>query len=108
MTKQEIKDLIIAIINNSPNEITADQIYESLIQEVDPGRTQETIRQYIRELVNDDSQLIGSSNHGYFKINSALKAQTAIDYLLNRVPDLVDRADNIRSAWNLQHPDDII
>jgi len=108
MTKQEIKNLIVAIINGTHDNITADQIYQSLIQDVDPGRTQETIRKYIRELVNDDSQLIGSSNIGYFKINTAAKAQRAIDYLLNRIPDLRSRANNLQAEWNRQNPNELI
>lgn len=108
MTKQEIKNLIVEIINDANDNITADQIYQSLVQDVDPGRTQETIRGYIRELVNDDSQLIGSSNSGYFKINTGAKAQIAISYLLNRIPDLRRRANNLQAEWNRQNPNNLI
>jgi predicted esterase YcpF (UPF0227 family) len=66
MNKEQIKANIIAIINNATGYIIADEIYNLLRQQVDPGRTQETIRKYIRELVNEQSNLIGSSNHGYF------------------------------------------
>jgi hypothetical protein len=74
----------------------------------DPGRTQETIRKYIRELVNEQHNLIGSSNNGYFKINSTQRAQEAVDYLLNRIPDLQLRADNLKQIWNNNNPNNQI
>ncbi|MFA7445741.1 MAG: hypothetical protein WCY89_07315, partial [Flavobacteriaceae bacterium] len=104
MNKQQIKARILLIIDNSNGYITADQIYNQLLQNVDPGRTQETIRKYIRELVNEQNNLIGSSNQGYFKINTTQKAQEAINYLLNRIPDLQMRADNLRAIWNENNP----
>jgi len=63
MTPQEIKDHINNIITNNNGSITADKIYSSLIDQVDPGRTQEIIRKYIREMVNSGEHLIGSSNN---------------------------------------------
>ncbi|MCC8410482.1 hypothetical protein LJ707_16185 [Mucilaginibacter sp. UR6-1] len=101
MNKKEIKDEIITIIREaSPNDITADQIYLKLTERVDPGRTQETIRKTIRELVNANYSLIGSSSKGYFYINSKVKLEEAISYLLNRVPFLERRADALRKLWN--------
>ncbi|HCY77470.1 MAG TPA: hypothetical protein DHV28_16260 [Ignavibacteriales bacterium] len=108
MNKQQIKTQILSIINNAANYITADEIYNQLLQSVDPGRTQETIRKYIRELVNEQNNLIGSSNQGYFKINTPQKAQEAINYLLSRIPDLQMRADNLRATWNANNPNNII
>lgn len=108
MNKSEIQAQILQIINSADSYITADQIYTLLRQSVDPGRTQETIRKYIRELVNYQDYLIGSSNNGYFKINSSSKAQDAIDYLLNRIPDLQSRADNLKQIWNTHNPTDQI
>lgn len=104
MDKQEIKDQIFAIIREaSPNYITADRIYTRLTERVDPGRTQETIRKTIRELVNDDDSLIGSSSKGYFYIDSEPKLEEAISYLLNRIPFLERRADMLRTLWVEQH-----
>ncbi len=108
MNKQQIKTQILAIINKTANYITADEIYNQLLQVVDPGRTQETIRKYIRELVNEQNNLIGSSNQGYFKINTPQKAQEAINYLLSRIPDLQMRADNLREIWNANNPNNLI
>lgn len=104
MNKEQIKANIIAIINNATGYIIADEIYNLLRQRVDLGRTQETIRKYIRELVNEQSNLIGSSNHGYFKIDTPEKAREAINYLLSRIPDLQQRADNLREIWNTNNP----
>lgn len=103
MSKAQIKAQILTIINSTNGYITADDIYNQLLI-VNPGRTQETIRKYIRELVNEENNLIGSSNQGYFKIDSPQKAQEAIDYLLGRIPDLEMRADNIKTVWNTQNP----
>lgn len=108
MNKAQIKAQILAIINNTNGYIIADDIYNQLLQVVDPGRTQETIRKYIRELVNEQNNLIGSSNQGYFKINSPQKAQEAINYLLSRIPDLQMRADNLRAVWNVANPNNQI
>lgn len=44
MTVQQIKKHIRNIIENSNGSITADAIYETLTDQVDPGRTPETIR----------------------------------------------------------------
>jgi hypothetical protein len=63
MNKQQIKARILQIINRTAGYITADEIYNRLSRNVDPGRTQETIRKYIRELVNEQHNLIGSSNN---------------------------------------------
>lgn len=108
MNKAQIKTQILLIINNTNGYITADGIYNHLLEVVDPGRTQEEIRKYIRELVNEQNNLIGSSNQGYFKINSSQKAQEAINYLLNRIPDLQKRADNLRTIWNAANPNNQI
>lgn len=108
MNKEQIKARIVNIIDNANGYIIADEIYRQLIQNVDPGRTQETIRKYIRELVNEQNNLIGSSSQGYFKIDTQLKAQEAINYLLNRIPDLQMRADNLRAIWNANNPNNQI
>jgi uncharacterized membrane-anchored protein YjiN (DUF445 family) len=108
MNKQQIKARILQIITNTNGYIIADAIYNQLTQNVHPGRTQETIRKYIRELVNEQNNLIGSSNHGYFKINTPQKAQEAINYLVSRIPDLQMRADNLRNIWNANHPNNQI
>ena len=108
MNKAQIKAQILSIINNTNGYIIADDIYSQLLQVVDPGRTQETIRKYIRELVNEQNNLIGSSNQGYFKISSPQKAQEAINYLLSRIPDLQMRADNLRAVWNAANPNNQI
>lgn len=108
MNQEEIKSRIIQIIATSQSTITADEINERLRNEIDPGRTQETIRKYIRQLVNDENNLIGSSSRGYFKIDTIEKVQTAISYLKSRIPDLQSRADNIRTTWNSQNPNNQI
>lgn len=105
MDKLQVKQSILRIINNTHGYITADNIFQHLSQNIDPGRTQETIRKYIRELVNDQNNLIGSSNLGFFKINTPQKAQEAISYLLSRIPDLQYRADNLRQIWNTNNPE---
>lgn len=97
MNKQQIKARILQIIANTNGYIIADEIYNQLTQNVHPGRTQETIRKYIRQLVNEQNNLIGSSNYGYFKINTPQKAQEAINYLVSRIPDLQMSADNLRN-----------
>jgi len=108
MDKKAIKDEILKIITDAGKEITADEIFEKLKARVDPGRTQETIRSFIRELVNDASTLIGSSNNGYFKISSKQDVQKAIRYLENRIPELQKRIRKLCDSWNNENPDDTI
>lgn len=108
ITKQEIKTQISEIISSNPNPIISDEIYRLLQGRVEPGRTQETIRKYIREMVNSGDYLIGSSNKGYFKIRTLQQVQNAIDYLESRIPDLQNRANTIRQKWNENHPDNQI
>ncbi|MBN2733134.1 MAG: hypothetical protein JXR26_11955 [Balneolaceae bacterium] len=108
MDKSEIKEKIIKIIENADGNIKTDEIYELLEKNVDPGRTQETIRTYVRELVNDGSVLIGSSQKGYFKIKSRKEAKQAIEYLQNRIPKLEERINELRKSWNSQNPNDKI
>jgi hypothetical protein len=104
MTPQEIKDHINTIVTDSTGFITADEIYSTLTNQVDPGRTQETIRKYIREMVNTGEYLIGSSNNGYFKITNRVQALKAIQYLESRIPDLQARVNRIRQNWNHNNP----
>lgn len=97
----KLREDIIHIISDSGDYITADQIHDKLVQhKIDEGRTQETIRKHIRELVKDELNLIGSSNKGYFKITTSEKAQEAINYLLNRIIELKQRADALKTAWD--------
>ncbi|MDZ7719137.1 MAG: hypothetical protein U5K72_10015 [Balneolaceae bacterium] len=108
MDKETIKNEIQEIITNADGEITSDEIYDSLQARVDPGRTQETIRTYVRELVNDSSALIGSSSNGYFKISTKKDALRAIQYIENRIPELEERVSNLRESWNNENPEDSI
>ena len=108
MNKTQIKSQILAVINNANSYIIADDIYNQVVQVVDSGRTQETIRKCIRELINEQNNLIGSSNQGYFKVSTPGKAQEEINYLLSRIPDLQIRADNLRAVWNAANPNNQI
>lgn len=108
MNKEQIKNEIQDIIANASGEITSDQIYEALHVRLDPGRTQETIRTYIRELVNDSSALIGSSSNGYFKISTKREALKAIRYIESRIPELEERVRKLRESWNNENPTEII
>ncbi|HSH24176.1 MAG TPA: hypothetical protein VLA13_01360 [Massilibacterium sp.] len=69
---------------------------------------EKTTRTYVRELVNDGSVLIGSSQKGYFKIKSRKEAKQAIEYLQNRIPKLEERINELRRSWNSQNPNDKI
>lgn len=105
MDNQHLKREITNIILESPTAITADKIYELLLQQVDPGRTQETIRLMIRELVNDDNNLIGSSNKGYFLIKEEEDLENAKTYLSTRIGTLQKRIDNLDRLWQESHSD---
>ena len=108
MNIQEIKNHINTIITNSEDTITSDEIYSTLQTQINPGRTQETIRKYIREMVNSGEYLIGSSNSGFYKISTQELAIKAINYLENRIPDLQNRATTIRNTWNASNPENQI
>ncbi len=95
-------------MSNAAGVITADEICATLVNEVNPGRTQETIRKYIRVMVKSGDYLIGSSNQGYFAIETPVQALDAINYLESRIPDLQDRANRIRHTWNAKNPNNQI
>ncbi|MBC8415638.1 MAG: hypothetical protein ISS80_04670 [Candidatus Cloacimonetes bacterium] len=98
--KQEIINKILKIISDASNSITADEIYKTLNGQVDPGRTQETIRGYIRDLVKDGNYLIGSSNRGYFHIDSPGKLDKAINNLEARSKSLKQRIKILKKSWD--------
>jgi predicted transcriptional regulator len=108
MNKEEIMGWILQIIDEQQGSITADEIYQRLIGSVDPGRTQETIRKYIRELVSEESWLIGSSSRGYFRIRNRDQLREAINSLDNRIGNIRGRRESLRQAWNQQNPENPI
>ncbi|HLS31910.1 MAG TPA: hypothetical protein VK021_13725 [Flavobacteriaceae bacterium] len=103
--KEEIKAQILEIIENTKGNIKSDEIWEELTSQTDPGRTQETIRKYIRELVVEGGNLIGSSNKGYFKISTSEKITKAVSNLETRIPKLEERVNKLKESWNIQNPD---
>lgn len=106
MSNNSLKSDIERIIDNSATVITADEIYSMLRNQPDPGRTQESIRSAIRELINDQTKLIGSTSTGYFKIRSKEDLNRALRYIESRIPELQSRADNLRNSWNSNNPND--
>ncbi len=104
MTKAEIKKAILDILNAVEGDgyITADKIYRRISQHVHEGRTQETIRGYIRELV-DEGNLIGSSKNGFFIIRTRAQLEEAINYLNYRIRPLHTRAVKLQSVWEEKH-----
>jgi predicted transcriptional regulator len=107
MKKNEIKAKIISIILAvSPDNITSDEIFEQLTERVEPGRKQETIRSFIREIVNEGENLIGSSNRGYFYITKEGDLRRAQHSLSGRIEKLQDRINNLQNMWNEQQGND--
>ena len=100
--KKQITEKIIEIIYQASGQITADEIYEILNGQVDPGRTQETIRGYIRDLVKDGNYLIGSSNRGYFHIDTPEKLKKAKNNLEARSRSLKQRIKILKESWDEQ------
>lgn len=93
------------------NAITADEIFNQLTQQglsIFAGRTQEQIRASIRDLVTNQSSLIGSNSNGYYAIVSKQDALDAIANLQGRAGSISNRADEIRNEWNSQNPNNQI
>jgi len=93
------------------NAITADDIFTQLTQQGLPifaGRTQEQIRASIRDLVINQSSLIGSGNTGYYAIVSKQDALDAISNLQGRADTISNRAGEIEDKWNRKNPNNQI
>jgi len=99
ITKDRIIKNVKEIVYQTTDEITADKIYETLKDQVDPGRTQETIRKYIRDLVKEGKSLIGSSNRGYFHIDTPEKLKKAINNLEARSKSIKERIEALNESW---------
>lgn len=52
--------------------------------------------------------MIGSTSSCFFKIKTRDDTGSAINYLLNRIPDLRNRAQRIANKWNNQNPNELI
>jgi hypothetical protein len=106
---------ILALLNQKAvgkqSSMTADKIFAELTTQNLPviqGRTQEHVRQSISSMVNDFNQLIGSGRTGYYIITSRDETIDTIMDLVSRSKSNLDRADRLRTQWNLQHPNNQI
>jgi|GEM_PF-2505564 len=102
---------ILALLKSSAvgkqNAIKSDDIFRQLTSQGMPifqGRTQEQIRQNIRELVNTETELIGSGSNGYFIISNAIEAKESIESLEQRATTIKARANHIKNLWNSNNP----
>ena len=97
--------------SGSSNAITADEIYNQITQQGLPlfeGRTQEQVRGFIRDLVNNQSSLIGSGNKGYYVITSKEDVSKAINNLESRSTKIDERKQSLIDEWNNQNPNNPI
>jgi len=78
----------------------ADIIEANLGMEV--GRTNEPTRQLITECILNDKYPIGSSNSGYFLIDSEDELDSVIDSLESRIRGLRNRIDALRQGWQMR------
>lgn len=93
------------------NAITADEIFIRITQQGLPlfeGRTQEQVRGFIRDLVNNQSSLIGSGNRGYYAIASKDDVLRAINNLESRSTKINERRQVLIDEWNNQNPNNLI
>jgi hypothetical protein len=105
MTDEELEHQIIEILWRTPGSITADQIFEQVVGELDRGRTQERIRWAVGRIVNREQELIGSTRSGFFIIRDRADAERALSYLENKTRSIRDRAEHLRNLWNRTHQD---
>lgn len=113
MTKEQqaIVNLLHQIAVGKGNAITADEIYSQLISQghqLFQGRTQEQVRQIVRDLVNSQDELIGSTSTGYYIPSNVDEARDSIKSLKGRADKILGRADNLEQLWNRQNPNDPI
>jgi hypothetical protein len=97
--------------SGSSNAIIADNIFLRITQQGLPlfeGRTQEQVRGLIRDLVNNQSSLIGSGNRGYFAITSKDDVLSTIHNLESRSTKINERRQSLIDAWNNQNPNNPI
>ncbi len=113
MTPQQ-QAILAFLRQNAPGRtlaITADEIFNRITLQGLPlfeGRTQEQVRGFIRDLVNNQSSLIGSGNRGYYAIASIDDALGAINNLENRSSRILERRQALIGEWNNQNPNNLI
>jgi len=109
--QQAIVGLLNQVAVGKSKSITADEIYSQLISQghqLFQGRTQEHVRQIVRDLVNSQVELIGSTSTGYFILSNVDEARDSIQSLKGRADKIHDRADNLEGLWNSQNPNNIV
>jgi len=105
--QQAIISLLRQVAVGKGNAITADEIYSQLVSQghqLFQGRTQEQVRQIVRDLVNSQVELIGSTSTGYYIVSNVDEARDSVQSLKGRADKIQDRADNLENLWNSQNP----
>ena len=67
---------------------------------METGHTNEPTRFFIKDAIIEHELPIGSSNQGYFLINSDEDFEAAINSLSSRVDALQSRIDAVSEGWN--------
>lgn len=99
-TSSEISKLIAVLPSNKNSAINARKLAQLLGYPTAPN--QETLRELIRQAINQ-GELIGSSSNGYWIINSLAEINDVLNSLEQRAQGVCDRRNNLLNNWNRKH-----
>jgi hypothetical protein len=102
-TSIEIKLLLAALPLGKINAIHAANLALKLGYSAAPN--QEELRALIREAI-DQGELIGSSNSGYWIMDSRAEVEKVLKSLKQRAQGVCDRRNNLLNSWNVRNPTD--
>lgn len=100
----EISRLLMYIPEGRNNAINAAELAAELGYSAHPN--QEELRELIRQAIQRGA-LIGSSNVGYWIINSKDEAEEVLNSLQRRAQGVCERRNNLLAAWNRNYPEDV-
>ena len=92
-----VEELISKLENGKNNAKHALKLEKEL--SLDIGNTQETTRNLIRNAIVNHNIPIGSSQAGYFLVDTEAELDNVVQSLQKRIKGLQDRIDGIQNGW---------
>lgn len=100
-SRSEINKLIAKLPKGKAKAINAPDL--ALQLGYSPAPNQEELRALIRQAINE-GELIGSSNSGYWIIDTVFEVEEVLNSLEQRAQGVCDRRNNLLNSWNSRNP----